>query len=72
LKKIPAANDELTRLLASLPDSTPGIIELWLLKSRLALGLLKFEEAIDIWVRLLRKILVMKKPRSLGIFAEGR
>ena len=70
IKKIPQANDELTRLLASVSDNTPGIIELWLMKVRLSMGLLKFEEANRYLGKILEKSPHNEEARKLKDFCR--
>lgn len=44
-KKIPEANLLLSELLVSIPESNPAVKDLWMLKAKLCMGLLKWEEA---------------------------
>ncbi|MEK6885512.1 MAG: hypothetical protein AABX17_00940 [Nanoarchaeota archaeon] len=44
-KKIPEANELMNELLASIQETQPGIIEIWIAKAKLSLSLRKWEEA---------------------------
>lgn len=62
LKKIPEANALTSELLMSIPEGTPGLKDLWLVKAKLCLSLRKWEEAM----KYLNK-LIDKDPHNMDV-----
>jgi tetratricopeptide (TPR) repeat protein len=54
-KKIPEANALTSELLMSVPEGTPGLKDLWLIKAKLCLSLRKWEEAMKYLNKLIDK-----------------
>lgn len=71
-KKIPEANLELTRLLGSLPDNTPGIIDLWMQKAKLSMSLKKFPDAHRYLAKILDKDSKNMEARKLNDFCRAQ
>jgi tetratricopeptide (TPR) repeat protein len=68
LKKIPEANALMAELLATVPESNPAILDLWMTKAKLSLSLRKWEEANKYLTKIIEKNPHNEEARRLKEF----